>query len=152
MEPDSEAGKGDGDVMGRYAWFTPSRSFVKEWNELSKKEGTSSAFALHEPHSGMLDAEGEVVLRMEFPGVKKENITVHATEDRIDVSVEQRIEEEKKDARERIYLSRYNGFRGSYLTPAAIDTADIKARFVDGVLEVRAKKSGADRRKRIEVE
>jgi HSP20 family molecular chaperone IbpA len=152
MEPDSEAKKTDENVMGRYAWFTPSRSFVTEWNELSKKEGMQHGVPLHEPHSGMLDAEGEVVLRMEFPGVKKENITVHATEDRIEISVEERFEEEKKDAKEYVCKTRYNGFRGSYLTPAAIDTGAIKAKFTDGVLEIRAKKSGQDRKKKIDVE
>ena len=100
----------------------------------------------------MLDTEGEVVLRMEFPGVKKDNITVHVTEDRIEVMVEERFEEERKDAKEYVCKSRYSGFRGSYLTSEAIDTAQIKAKFTDGVLEIRAKKSGQDRKKKVDVE
>jgi HSP20 family protein len=152
MEPDNVDKTGNENVMGRYSWFTPSKSFVKEWNELSKKEGGGRAAFSREPESGMLETEKEVVMRLEFPGVKKENIAVHATEDRIEVSVEERIEEERKDDKEHVYTSRYNGFRGSYLTPAAIDTGDIKAGLLDGVLEIRAKKSGQDKRKKIDVE
>ena len=152
MEKTEEASiVGEENVLGKYAWFKPSQAFIAEWSELSKKMGETPS-GLLEPHAVMLEIEKEIVLRMELPGVRKEDISVNATEDRLDVCVQEEYEEEKKEPGQYVYRCRYGGFRGSYLTPCGIDTGDIKAAFRDGILEIRAKKSGEDRRKRIEVE
>jgi HSP20 family protein len=149
MEKEGGAGNDSEDVMGKYGWFKPSKAFMA----VSPSKGEKWMPSIYEPHAEMTETANEVLLRVELPGVKKENIDISATEDRLDVGIEEGSEcEELSEAGEYTAKCRYTGFRGSYVTPSGIDTSMIKATYSDGILEIRAKKSGLDRRKKIEIE
>ncbi|MEA3254249.1 MAG: Hsp20/alpha crystallin family protein [Candidatus Altiarchaeota archaeon] len=107
-----------------------------------------------EPYTDMTETDKEVIFTAELPGVKKEDIKINVTENRIEVSLE--TEEEKEEEGEEkggyYYESRYQGFRSSYSTPTTINPEEVKASYKNGVLEVRAEKAGIKEMKKIEVD
>ncbi len=107
---------------------------------------------LKEPYADMIETDKEVIFTAEIPGVKKEDININVTEDRIDVSVDVKSEKEKKGKKEYSYETRYQGFNSSYSTPAPINTNSVKASYKNGVLEVRASKIKAAKGRSISVE
>ncbi len=108
--------------------------------------------AVWEPYTDMIETDKEVIFTAELPGVRKEDIKVNVTEDRIDISVEEKGEKEEEEEGEYYYESKYHGFSSSYSTPTAIDPERIKASYKNGVLEIRAKKAKVKGMKRIKVE
>lgn len=105
-----------------------------------------------EPYTDMIETDKEVVFTAEIPGIKKEDMKINVTENRIDVSVETKGEKEKKEREEYYYESRYQGFKSSYSTPVEIDPEKVKASYKNGVLEIRAKKAEIKEKKKIEIE
>lgn len=88
----------------------------------------------------MTETDDEVILTIELPGVKKEDIKINAAQDEIEVSVE---EKEKKEEKGEGYYkagTRYVGFHSVYPTASPIDPNAIDAKYTNGVLEIRAKK------------
>lgn len=78
----------------------------------------------------MLDAGEEVVVVAELPGVKKEDIDLHASEDELIISV---------DTPQRKYHKELP-------LPEEVDPKPVKASHKNGVLEVRFKKKGKEKR------
>jgi len=107
---------------------------------------------LSEPYTDMIETDKEVVFTAEILGVKKEDINLNVTEDRIEVSVEAKKEKEKKGKDIYEYEGRYQGFRSSYSTPSPINPNAVKASFKNGVLEVRAPKLKVAKGRKITVQ
>ena len=149
MEKDQTVPQDPGDVMGKYGWFKPSNATAFQ---TQKEEACPSSS--YEPLAGLTETDDEVILRVELPGARKEDIQISATESRMDISVEEKHEEEREGKDEHGYVCkcRYAGFTGSYVMPASVDTEKTSATYSNGVLEIRAKKSGLDKRKNIKVE
>ncbi|MFQ6131309.1 MAG: Hsp20/alpha crystallin family protein [Armatimonadota bacterium] len=92
------------------------------------------------PTVDVYETEGEVVVQADVPGMKKEDLEISATEDGITIRGESKrekeVEEEGYHRRERYY----GRFARTVPTPTAIDADQTKAKFRDGVLEIRAPK------------
>ncbi len=90
------------------------------------------------PTVDIFEDNGDVVVKAELPGMKKENIDVKFTQDTIIISGEKEKEEkvEKKD----YYRSErsYGSFTRAINLPAEVQTDKAKAKFKDGILEIRA--------------
>ena len=93
------------------------------------------------------EEKGDVVVKAEMPGMKKEEISVELAEDRISIAGEKKREEsvERKDYC-RIERA-YGAFARSYPLPVPVQTEKAKARYQNGVLEVRIPKTEEARRK-----
>ncbi len=82
----------------------------------------------------------ELVVRAELPGVKKEDIDLRIYSNRIDIKArckeEMEIKEEDFYRKERIAKS----FRRVIPLPVEIDPATARAKYENGILEIRAKK------------
>lgn len=104
-----------------------------------------------EAYTNMVETDKEVIFTAELPGVKKDNIDINVTENRIDVSVEAEEKEEKEEAGKYSYFSRYSGFKSSYPTPVPVDAEKAEANYKNGVLEIKAPKLEVKKKKKIEV-
>jgi HSP20 family protein len=80
--------------------------------------------------------KGKVQVRIELPGLKKEDVKVDVTEDALIVQGERRQEVEKKD--QGYYRSErsYGRFFRSIALPEGAKPETAKAAFVDGVLDI----------------
>jgi HSP20 family protein len=92
--------------------------------------------ALWAPKTDVFERDGRLVTRVDLPGMKKEDVLVEVTEGQLALSGERKHEtEEKKDdfyRREREYGSFYRAVP----LPQGVKLDDVKATFLDGVLEV----------------
>lgn len=88
------------------------------------------------PLADVKETDKEVVMHMELPGIKKENINIDVKDGVLTVSGERK--EEKKTEHEKYHRTErsYGSFKRSMMLPKGITDKDIKASCQDGVLEV----------------
>jgi len=106
------------------------------------------------PWVDVYETEDEVVVKMEVPGVKKEDLDVTLGEREVTVKGECRKDEEVEESGYYRRERRYGQFSRSVRLPARVIPEETKARFEDGVLELRARKHPEEKQKvrKIQVE
>ena len=93
------------------------------------------------PPVDVYEEGGSIVVKAELPGVKKEEIEVHLTDETLTISGKKEKEEkvERKDYRR---VERASGvFTRTITLPAEVELEKVTASFKDGVLEIRAPKA-----------
>jgi HSP20 family protein len=88
------------------------------------------------PTLEVVEKEGRLIARFELPGLKKEEITVTVAEEGVTVTGERKREEEKKNHHWYRTERTYGKFVRTLPLPAGVNTAEIKATFENGVLEL----------------
>jgi len=92
------------------------------------------------PRVDVINAETEIIVKADVPGVKKEDLEITATETELTITGESKEEfGERKDAYHRIER-RWGRFARTVELPAEIKPAEVKAKLDNGILEVRAPK------------
>lgn len=94
------------------------------------------------PSVDIFEEKGEVVVKAEIPGIRREDINVKLVGNKIIISGEKKTEEmvERKDY---LRVERSHGSFNRILSlPEGVDAEHIKASYKDGVLEVRLPKIG----------
>ena len=91
------------------------------------------------PKVEVLQRNGELSVRAELPGLKKDDVKVELTDEALTISGERK--EEKEEKREGYYRSErsYGNFYRHIPLPEGVKTDSATAEFRDGVLEVRMK-------------
>ena len=98
------------------------------------------------------ESDDEVVVTMELPGVKKEDIKINVTPRTLEVKAEQK-EESKEESEGGIRIERaYKGFYKVVDLPTEVKTDEVKATYNNGVLEVRLPKAHKEKKKEVKVE
>jgi HSP20 family protein len=97
---------------------------------------------------------GDIVVKAEIPGMKKEEIHVDINEKSVTVSGEKK-KEEKVEKKNYVHLERTSGsFARTFTLPAEVQTDKARATFKDGILEIRVPKTAeaASRARKVAVE
>jgi HSP20 family protein len=103
------------------------------------------------PVVDILEDQNEILLRAELPGMKQEEIQIELTADTLTVSGERRLpSDDRKDAYIRLERA-YGRFHRSFTIGVPIKADDVRASYVDGILEIRLPKSEDTKPKKIEV-
>jgi HSP20 family protein len=104
------------------------------------------------PAVDILEAEGEIILRAEVPGVDLNAIDIQIKDNVLTLRGERTFENEvKKEHYYRIERS-YGTFVRSFTLPGTIDQTCVEAQLRDGILEVKLPKRGAGAARVITVE
>lgn len=101
----------------------------------------------------VIDKGKRMVVKMDMPGVEKEDINIKATKDMLEVSAERK--EAEEEGKEDFYRKerRYTGYQRTLSLPEGAKTDQIKAKYEDGVLKIIIpKKKKAKEKQKIEVE
>lgn len=109
---------------------------------------------LRVPEADVVEAENEIRVVVELPGMKAEDVNVDLENNVLTISGEKREERTEGDDRgDTWHLSerRYGKFSRSFVLPREVEQERIEARFEDGVLHVVIPKSEKARRRRIEI-
>ncbi len=96
----------------------------------------------------------DVVVKAELPGIKKEDVDVSLTDNTITISGEKK-KEEKVEKKNYYRLERsYGSFTRTFRLPAEVQSDKAKAKYKDGVLEIRIPKTeeAKKREKKVKVE
>lgn len=89
------------------------------------------------PQVDVMEKEGELVVKADLPGIRREDLSVEVTEGMLTLRGERRQEEEREDEGFYRMERSYGTFLRTIPVPAGIDPEQVKARFRDGVLEIR---------------
>lgn len=104
------------------------------------------------PRVDIIDRETEVVLRVEAPGVNKDDLDVSLNDNTVTIRGKSRHDEtEEKGEYYRREIS-YGEFSRTVALPAEIDRDKAKAKFKDGVLELSLPKVETAKRSSIKIE
>ncbi len=104
------------------------------------------------PLADLKETDEALVLTMDLPGVRKEDVDISITDDELRVVAERKTETEvaEKDFHKRERT--YKRFERSVTLPVNIKVEETKARLAEGVLEVTLPKETVTSRKRISID
>jgi HSP20 family protein len=104
-----------------------------------------------EPPVDVAESDGEVVVKMEVPGVEKDKLHLTVADDRLTVRGESRKETEEK--RKNYYRQeiQYGAFQRSVPLPVEVDAAKASAELKNGMLKVTIPKSKQPKAQEIKV-
>lgn len=106
---------------------------------------------LLEPAADVAESAGELTVKLEVPGVEKENVHVTVDENSITVRGESRQEKEEKKKDYYRREIRYGAFQRTIPLPTEIDPAKTAAKLDNGMLTITLPKLAQARAKRLEV-
>jgi HSP20 family protein len=120
---------------------------IKEF--FAKEEPAKRHFA---PALDVYETDGEVVVKAELPGVKKEDVEVLVRDNSLIIRGEKKEEkEEKTEAYHRVERV-YGKFERVVALPVDVKLEGVKAKFKDGVLEIRLPKEKTSKEVKIEIQ
>ena len=123
------------DRLFDFAWPTRDSGLFSGW---------SPALDVH-------DEKDNLVVHVELPGMKKEEINISLHDGALTVSGERKQEREQKEG-ESFRSERYFGkFQRSVTLPAAVDAKNVKATYKDGLLTIHLPKAEEAKPKQIAV-
>jgi len=120
--------EGFGFGRGRFGFPSVSQPASPGLGEVSQ--------AVWSPQVEMFERDGQLVVRADLPGLKKEDVKVEVINDTLIIHGERKQEQEEK--REGFYRSErsYGIFQRVIPLPEGVNTENVTARFQDGVLEI----------------
>ncbi|GHF52172.1 HSP20 family protein [Amycolatopsis bartoniae] len=112
-------------------------------------DGTAATAQPWAPSADVTETDGEYVFEVEVPGVRREDITVDLTGNRLAITGE--LKERERDGVFRRRTRRTGKFSYRVLLPRGVDGEHVAATLEDGVLTVRVPKSEPAQPRRIEI-
>jgi len=93
----------------------------------------------------------KVVLKLELPGVKEEDVDVRIENQTLTVRGERKFEAEEKEENFHRIERRYGSFFRSFTLPTTVDTENVGASYQAGVLKLELKKKASAQPKQIKI-
>ena len=116
--------------------------FNRDWNRLFNGERGLGRFSSHVfPPINLYDDGEEFVVRAEIPGVDKNELEIHATQEALSIRGERRREAARENASFHRRERDYGHFDRSVSLPLPINPDKIVATYKHGVLEVKLPKA-----------
>lgn len=103
------------------------------------------------PNVDISETDGEIVVKAEMPGMKREDIDISVEDNQLILSGEKKQETEQKDANYYRVERTYGSFRRLFTLPSRVDTAKVKATYNDGLLTIHVPKAEAAKAKKIPI-
>lgn len=100
----------------------------------------------------VFDDADKVIVRIEAPGMRREDFNVELNGDVLTVSGEKRVDREATEGRWRVVQCAYGSFRRNVALPVAVKADKTKASYRNGVLRIELPKSAEVRARRIAVQ
>lgn len=89
----------------------------------------------------VFEGPDRIVVRLETPGLSKEDFAIDVTDKTVVISGEKRFERESSQGRWRVMQCAYGSFRRTVPLPAAVKSDSAKATYKNGVLRVELAKA-----------
>jgi HSP20 family protein len=117
----------------------------------TEREGEERRVGLWMPSIESYTKDGKLFIKAELPGIDPKDLDVTITDRELVIKGERKAE---KDEKEKDYTYReisYGSFERRFLIPEGVKTEDLKAAFVNGVLEISVPVPEVPKAKKIEV-
>jgi HSP20 family protein len=117
------------------------------------KQGTEEGFGLAEwvPPVDITEDEKEYIIRVELPGVEKDEVKVTVEGGVLSITGEREAEKDEKDKKYHRIERSYGSFIRSFAVPEGAASDKVSAEFKDGVLSVRIPKDEKIKPKLVDV-
>jgi HSP20 family protein len=113
----------------------------RHWDELSTRG----------PAIEVYEEKGDVVVKAELPGLKKEDVELNISDNLLTIRGEKKKEEEVKEKGYYYSERSYGGFTRTIEIPKDIQHDKVRATFKEGVLEVRLPMTEEAKRKEVKI-
>jgi HSP20 family protein len=154
-EPEDEFERWMYRMMRRY-WKRSPKQFIFDFpfgslrfEPPSSEAGSVEARSIY---TDIKETDNEIIIEAELPGVKKDDININATEDRVEITAEAKTEE-TEEKREYIHKEReQKKFYRSFTLPVKVFPEKSKATYKNGILELRLPKKETREKRPIKIE
>jgi len=151
--------------MTTLARFVPFRSPLADvavlqnrlnsiFNDFARPEGEQESLAMGNfiPPVDVYEDAQQLVLKLEVPGIKQEDLDVRVENQTLTVKGERKFEKDEKEENFHRIERRYGNFTRSFTLPQTVDATAPKATYEDGVLAITLPKKEAAKPKQVKVE
>ena len=123
-----------------------NRAFSEYFDETTEKGLTAIT-----PAVDFVDTPEAIKVKVELPGVKKEDVDITLQKDILTIKGEKKLEKEEK-GENRYYVERSYGTFSRVLTlPSSVKTDKVNAVFTDGVLEITMPKAEEEKARQVDI-
>ena len=126
-------------------------SIFSDFN-LPEGERESLAMGSFIPPVDVYEDTNQVMLKLEVPGIKQEDLDVHVENQTLTVKGERKFEKNEKEENFQRIERRYGSFTRSFTLPQTVDTSAVKANYEHGLLTISLAKKEAAKPKQVKVE
>jgi HSP20 family protein len=139
-------------IERRDDFFNPLRELQREIDRLFDGffRGTRTEGAFY-PAVDVYETKDSVVVEVEVPGMKKDDIKITIEDDVLRIHGEKKVEREEKDRNYYVVERSYGTFERTFRLPDYVDPEKIKAKFDKGVLTITIPKKEEEKKKVIDV-
>lgn len=103
------------------------------------------------PQVDVEEAETHYLIKMDIPGVKKEDVKIEVMGDELILSGERKLDRDDKQANGKLRERQYGSFRRHFRFGDGVNFDKVEARYQDGVVEISLAKAEAQRPKEIKL-
>lgn len=114
-------------------------------------EGSSETSGKFVPAVDIYDDGEKVLLKLEIPGVKEEDVDIRVENQTLSVRGERKHEAEEKQENYQRVERHYGSFYRSFTLPTSVDTENIGATYDAGVLKLELKKKASAQPRQIKI-
>ena len=114
-------------------------------------ENDSVSAAAFVPPVDVYEDEHKIVLKLEVPGLKQEDLDIQIENNALTVKGERKFEKEEKEENFHRIERRYGSFFRSFSLPTTVDTENVEASYNAGVLKLELKKKASAQPRQIKV-
>jgi HSP20 family protein len=108
--------------------------------------------AVWAPRTDLSETDDELRIRLDVPGMQKDDITINLQNNTLTVSGE-RSSERKEEGEEYVRVERaFGNFHRTFTLPNAVDQENVEATYEDGVLTINIAKTEETTRRQIEIQ
>ncbi len=145
--------------------FVPFRSAMSDvavlqnrlnsiFSDFARPEGTSESLAVGNfvPAVDVYEDEHKLVLKLEVPGIRQEDIDVRLENQTLTVKGERKFEAEEKEENFHRIERRFGTFARTFTLPVSIDTSSVNAKYENGVLAIQLAKKEAAKPRQVKIE
>ena len=124
------------------------------FSEFARPEGEQESLAMGSfiPPVDVYEDAHQVVLKLEVPGIKQEDLDVRVENQTLTVKGERKFEKDEKEENFHRIERRYGSFQRTFTLPQTVDAAAPKANYEHGVLTITLPKKEAAKPKQVKVE
>jgi HSP20 family protein len=125
-------------------------SLYQEFNRGQSDETVSTAAFV--PAVDIYEDEHKIVLKLEVPGMKQEDLDIRLENNTLTVRGERKFEKEEKEENFHRIERRYGSFYRAFTVPTTLNTENVKADYDAGVLRIELEKRAEAKPKQIKVQ
>lgn len=125
-----------------------NRLFNDQFGKVAEENLSAASFM---PPVDVYEDENSLQLKLEVPGVEEKDLDIRIENNFLTVRGERKFEKEEKEENFHRIERRYGSFSRSFQLPQTVNSEDVKAEYVNGVLKIKLAKRAEAKPKQIKV-